>query len=737
MSKVGRLFREMRRRGVLHATAFYVLASWAVLQAADVLFPGAGIPGSAIKFVVIGAVLGFPLMLVFGWRYDITVSGILRTAPLQNEAGAVGLRLRRSDYFVLCGLGAAAVALVVGVSARVISEAGETAVVADTPAAAENSIAVLPFVNMSSDPDSEYLGDGITEELLNSLSNLTRLHVAARTSSFFFKGKNEPVQSIGRQLGVRTILEGSVRRDGNRIRITAQLVDAERGYHLWSQTFDRQIGDIFAIQEEIAESIASALEITVLNKESRSLAKAPTESIDAYDLYLLAQFHREHRNRESIAKSIELFKQALEQDDHFALGYAGLAASYLYQAYYNDLAPERVVELTTPLIQKALELDPLLAEGYSIEGSVRLLVRDFAAADTAYRKALELKPNYAAVWSNLGFSLVLQSRLKEAADAYRKSEALDPLNANLKFNIGALSMLTGQYDAGREALVRVTELAPERNRVEAAIAHWCTVYGRFEEAMRWAMKALDREPESATSAATLAQIYGDLGLWDKAWEYISIALANSPDNDSFIDLTADYYFQSGNYAGFTAFVDQQYDKIDPLAPSRLSPTNKTRYRWHGMAALSEGNYVQAIDDLTDAAGGPSGIASAVYDDIRPLKYLAYAEQMQGRHEEADALLQQCLELATASLEQGWATPTIHYRTAQVYALLGRTDDAIEQLRTAIDKGWRAAGGLEKDPLWTPLQGDVRFQEIVTRVNNDIRLQRERITRLMDEGWPDL
>ena len=417
MSKVGLLFQETHRRGVLQSAAVYIVGAGVLLQAAKVLFPGAGIPDSAIVFVFIGTVLGFPLVMVFGWMYDIGGKGIKRTPSAHDADTEDGLPLRRSDYFLLSGLAALAVTLVLGVSINVAGEAEPIVAAVDEPPVAENSIAVLPFVNMSNDPDNDYFGDGIADELLNELVNLTSLHVAARTSSFFFKGKNESIQSIGRQLGVGTVLEGSVRKSGNKIRITAQLINAADGFHLWSQTFDRKIGDIFAIQEEIAAAITTALKVDVLSKESSQLAAAPTESADAYDYYLLGQYHREQRNPDSLEKSIELFKQALALDDRFALAYTALALSYLYQAYVSDLAPERVVELTGPLLEKSLQLDPKLVKAHATQASVRLLVRDFAAADAGFRKVLKLRPNDSGTWSNLGFSLVLQSRLNEAAEA--------------------------------------------------------------------------------------------------------------------------------------------------------------------------------------------------------------------------------------------------------------------------------------------------------------------------------
>ena len=730
MNRVGSIFKELRNRGVLQAAAFYIVAAWVLLQASDVLFPGAGIPESAIRFVFTGALLGFPLVMIFGWMYDITGKGIRRTPPARSHSDD-NLPLKRSDYLVLSVLASLGTVLLATVALRVVAEIDT---IESAPAdfqAADNSIAVLPFVNLSNDPENEYFGDGMAEELLNELANLNSLHVAARTSSFYFKGKREPISAMGRKLRVKTILEGSVRRSGDRIRVTAQLINASDGYHLWSKNYDVEAGDIFVIQEEIARSIASTLEVKLLGEESRRLAAAPTKNFDAYDYYLLALHHREARNPESLAKSVELLQQALDLDGRFAPAYAALASSYLYQAYFSDLSPERVGELTEPLIEKSLELDPDLPEAHAARASVRLLLHDFPGAETGFRRALELKPNYAGAWSSLGWTLVRQSRLDEAAAAYEKSEQLDPLNASLQYNIAALRMLTGNYEEGIEYFESVIRLAPERARTEAALAHWTNVYGRYEEAAHWVRRVLEREPDSTSAPESLATIYTNLGMWDEARDAIARAQETSADDTKHELWLANHHYLTGDHAKFASVVGDAYQKIDKLAASRYSPTNMQRYLWHGIVSLLEGNYVQAENDFTDAAGGKEGIENVVYDHITPVKYLALALSRQGKTEDARALLEKCKVLAEGALEQGWATPTIYYRYAQVLALLGEKDEAVTQLKQAFKQGWLKAARLERDPLWDSLRDDVRFQATVTDVNLELERQREAIPELLD------
>jgi tetratricopeptide (TPR) repeat protein len=530
-------------------------------------------------------------------------------------------------------------------------------------------------------------------------------------------------------------LEGSVRRSGNRIRVTAQLINAVDGYHLWSDNFDRELGDVFAIQEEIARAITDSLKVRLHANESKQLASVPTENFEAYDFYLLGQFYREKRNPADLDKSIDLFQQALDLDDRFAPAYSALAASYLYQAYYDDLPSEKVQALTDPLLDRCLELDPLSAEAHATRSSVRLLLSDFAAAEEGYGKALEMKPNYAGAWSNLGFALVRQSHLKEAATAYSRSEALDPLNSTLKFNIGALRMLTGHYSDGLQSFKTVLQIAPDRTRTENAIAYWSISYGRFEEAARWSKRAAEREPESPGTFSLLSRLYGSLGMWDQSLDAALRAYELAPERVLYLSGVAYHYFLVGDHARLASFVDDEYSKIDPLAPAGSSPMNRIRYFWHGFLALLEGDYLQAVADLTDAAGGEEGIADAVYDEISTLKHLALALRRQGRDEEADALLEQCLGLSREALEQGWATPAIFYRIAQIHALRGDAVSAVQYLREAVDKGWRAAADLEMDPLWSNMQDDADFQNIIMEVNDDIRQQRQKVAQLLGNHLP--
>lgn len=330
--------KEARRRRVFRVVALYAVGAWVALQAADLAFPGFGIADSAIRYVWIGAIMGLPVALVFAWRYDIVGGQIVRTPAVDIEAD---LSIRRADYVVLATL-----AIVVAVIASgLVAEISETRVTETTqfPITDLNpkSIAVLPFINMSGNDENAYFSLGITEELLHLLARIPDLKVSSRTSSFHYAGKDVPLKVIAAELGVRNILEGSVRRASNRVRITAQLIDAMSDTHLWSGTYDREVLDIFTVQDEIAKAITGELRV---NLASTDQPVRPTENEAAYDKFLRGlHFIRQDRTQEAFFRARDYFKAAIDLDPNYPRAHAQLAMSLIALGNWRMLAPEKVL----------------------------------------------------------------------------------------------------------------------------------------------------------------------------------------------------------------------------------------------------------------------------------------------------------------------------------------------------------------------------------------------------------
>lgn len=400
-----KLFAEVRRRGLLGTAAIYIASASGILQGGATVIPILELPEWTSRVLLGALVAGFPVAMALAWFFDIGRRGISRTPDAPAAA------------------------------------------VPALPAPA-HSVAVLPFVNMSSDPEHEYFSDGIAEELLNSLAALPELKVAARTSSFAFKGQTTDIRSIAHQLGVRNVLEGSSRWAGNRVRITAQLIEAERGYHLWSQTYDRELEDIFAIQTEIAVAIADALKLHLGRESAAALhVHAPTTNMDAYHCYLRGRHVWQRRGEQAIRTAIEQYREAIALDPQFARAYASLAAAYAVLHEYTGEPREQSFALARPLAHKALELDPTLAEPHGVLSYMHSWLWEWEDSEQSLKRALELDPNEPQLhqwYSNL---LNDVARHDDALAEARAAYELDPVSPIVNSVLALCHSVRGEDEA--------------------------------------------------------------------------------------------------------------------------------------------------------------------------------------------------------------------------------------------------------------------------------------------------
>ena len=325
----------------------------------------------------------------------------------------------------------------------------------------KNSIAVLPFVDMSPQKDQEYFCDGMTEELINRLSNIKELKVPARTSAFMFKGKAEDVREIGRKLNVRIVLEGSIRKMGNQLRVTAQLVNIADGFHLWSETYDRELMDVFDTWDEIALTIADKLKFTLLAKEKAKVTKRYTENIEPYNLYLKGRWYWNKWTEADIRKAMDCFQAAIDIDPNYALAYAGLAEAYNTLSHYSIVRPEEIYPKAKELALKALSLDKTLAEAHTVLGYVLVYYDwDWESGEREFKAAIALKPDDVTAHHLYSYFLVIMNRYEEAFSEIRKALAVDPLNMITNRTLGDFYYHSGQYDRAIESLKKTIEMEP-------------------------------------------------------------------------------------------------------------------------------------------------------------------------------------------------------------------------------------------------------------------------------------
>ncbi|MGH7594167.1 MAG: protein kinase domain-containing protein [Gemmatimonadales bacterium] len=419
------------------------------------------------------------------------------------------------------------------------------------------SIAVLPFVNMSNDPENEYFTDGIAEEIINALTKIQSLRVAARTSAFAFKGKNEDISEIGRKLKVGTVLEGSVRKAGNRLRVTAQLVNVADGYHLWSERYDRQLEDVFAIQDEIAGNIVRALRVVLSDEEKRAIEKAPTENVEAYDYYLRGrQFFHQFR-RTGIQFARRMFERAIEIDPAFALAYAGIADACSFLYMYWDGSNSNL-ESAVSASRKALEIDPELAEAHASRGFALTLSRQYEEAREQFETAIRINPNLYEAHYLYARACFQERKFEEAVRHYEDAarvrpedyQALllltTPLNSLGRTEEGAASLRRGLQVAERHL-----ELNPDDARALSLGASALTELGEPTRALEWAARALAIDPNDSGVLYNVACVYSLAGERGDALRCLEQAVQNGfghrewLENDSDLDqLRADPRFEA-------------------------------------------------------------------------------------------------------------------------------------------------------------------------------------------------
>jgi adenylate cyclase len=378
------------------------------------------------------------------------------------------------------------------------------------------SIAVLPFTNMSADIENEYFCDGLAEELLNALAKIEDLKVAARTSAFSFKNKNVEVSEIGRVLKVSTILEGSVRKSGNRLRITVQLVNASDGYHLWSERYDREIQDIFDVQDEITLAVVDALKVKLLGREKAAVLKRYTDNAEAYQLYLRGRFFWNKRTPEAFEKAIEAFGQAIKLDSDYALAYSGLADCYTFIGYYEAFSPREISPKARAAAFKALELDDTLAEPHASVGVIKFFYEfDYLEAEKQFKQAIEINPNYASAHHWYSSLLAVQGRFDEAIGAADKSLKIDPLTPIVNANSARNLYLARRYKEAIEVALRTLEIAPDFFFANWALGISYGQIGLYDKAIESLQKAtLSRDV--GHMKADLGRVLAEAGRTDEA-----------------------------------------------------------------------------------------------------------------------------------------------------------------------------------------------------------------------------
>jgi len=660
------ILESLRRRRVFRAVGGYAIFAWLTLQVADVVTGPLGFPPWTMTVVVLIVVLGFLTTIVLAWTLQITDAGVVIDTSPDGIGPGSEIKLRSVDYVI-----AVTLILILGFLSYQLVDRDDAVYIAtesgqfrlptiEAGPISPNSIAVLPFVNLGADREQEFLGLGLAEEVLNLLANIKELKVPSRQMSFQYKDGETDIQDIARKLRVKNILEGSVQGDGSELRITAQLIDAESGYHLWSQTYKRENTSMLAIRDEIAQSVVDSLRVVLSVESETVMLAAPTQSKDAYDYYLQGlTYLRRPKTDQTLTNAEGLFRRALDLDPDYAKAHAGLCEVYLGK--YQQFSSTEHVEPAELACNSALSHDPNLPEIHAALGSLYRYTGEYDKAELAFQRAIVLDPQLEPGFYGLGRVYMAQNRLDEAEQLFkyavqlepgywgtylalgnfylefgRPAEAITPfrrvteLNPNYAMgfnNLGAALYNSGDVEKGEEAFLRSVEISP----TQLALSNVGTMYyniGRFEDAVGMFRKATEMAPQ-------------DFTLWGR------LAAANR-----FVAGKEDEATQN-----FRTAIELAEENL------RINP-----------------------------------------NDHKTLAYIASYYANEGEFDKADSAISQAKQI-------GPSDPHVHYFHAHVEIQRGDTDAAITALERAGELGY-SVDAIANDPDFAALRSDARFRAII-------------------------
>ena len=495
-------FAELKRRNVYKVAVAYIVGGWALSQGIAQVFPVFDIPNWVIRLLVLLIIIGLPIALVLAWMFELTPQGIKRTETA--DAMPAAARKKHAWIYVVVIGGLLSIGLFFLGRYSAATRPGQSS---ELPA---KSIAVLPFDNLSRDPDNAYFCEGVQDEILTRLAKVADLKVISRTSTQHFKSAPENLPQIAKQLGVTNILEGSVQKANDQVRVNVQLINAMTDAHLWADTYDRKLTDIFVVESEIAKTIAETLQAKLTGSEKSSIAKTPTLNPEAYELYLKGRFFWNKRTGADLRKSIEYFNEAIAKDANYALAYAGLADSYLLLSSYESVSPRESLPPARAALKKALELDDSLAEAHASLGLLATLELELNRANNELERAIQLKPNYATAHHWLALGLMTLGRFDPAIAEGKRAVELDPLSLIINADFSWLYFNAHRYDEAEAQARKVLEMDSRFFLAHYYLGAVLQLKGHLTEAIPEFQKAFELNKD-LYSLAMLGQAYARNG----------------------------------------------------------------------------------------------------------------------------------------------------------------------------------------------------------------------------------
>ena len=721
-----KFWADLRRRRVIRMAGLYIVGAWVIFQIADIFFPAWGIPDSALRYLLYAATLCFPVALVFSWYYDITPYGITKT----RKAGAdesIDFSLKRKDYLVLAGLLLVAGTVIYNNLNRVVQSVGDQPVVS-VPASEKppNSLAVLPFENLDTNEQTGFFSDGVSEEILHRLASIRTLKVIGRQSSFAFGGADMGLDKISDILGVRYLLNGSIRRAGDQVRVTAPLVD-DSGFQVWSESFDGDLKGIFKFQSEIAEKVASEItrELIVLKSP---VAAQITESTEAYRYYLIGReyFNRRPDNWEQ--QAAEAYRNSIAADPEYAPPYAGLSVVIRMGAGSGTF--KEIVAEAERLIERSLELDPLLAEGWMAKGLPNMGDPDFdfeeAIRNLEY--ALELNPNLASAynWLAICFNRINDS---EGMDrARQRGLSVDPLHPVLLMNSADSYLAQNDFEGWKREIMRLLDLPEPPTLVYMVLSSKHQEYGFLSEALKLTKQhiRLSRVAEAVQNLPQIIYLYDALGMPEMADYWLERYKSHEVDLIEFNIVKGELAILRGQFDEFVTGLDWVLDEmsVDVKDPPGFL------VRDIGILLSLKGDF-EAANLLLERYLNPDQPVTDINnnsDEIFLIHLLALNYEKAGQQEKAITMLNRAEQITANMLSLGnfVSYPDNQLSPALNFAARGDPTSSAQALRTAFEAGWRNYYSERHWPTWRGAWESEEFVPVVADIVTAIEQQRAEV-----------
>jgi TolB-like protein len=725
-------FNELKRRNVFRVGIAYAVTAWLLIQVSDILLDSIGAPPWVLQTLFVVLAVGFVIALFFAWAFELTPEGVKRESEVDRSQSITHVTGQKLNYTII-----ALLALALGYFAwdKFVVQPGRTASepgVADTaevaPAEETHAIAVLPFVNMSEDASNEYFSDGLTEEVLNILAKIKEVRVAGRTSSFAFKGKDDDLRTIGEKLNVQSILEGSVRKDEarNRVRITAQLVDVKDGYHLWSETYDRDLNDIFAIQEEIARKVADALKVTLLGEDEARIAAQAVTDLSAYDLYLRGLEQLNKFSFSALNEARTIFTQAIEQDPNYVPAQLKLAQSLLDLAFTGAISNDEAVEVARPLLTSILEKDTANAEAHVLMARVMGVVRDDSGMQQELQLALDSDPRNVEALKVTGRFIFFNGDVDKGREYVEEAERIDPYSIDVIWNLMAFNAFTGQPEQTLPYAQRTAEIQPENPNRYWGPGMAYLLNGQLSTSLGYQVKAAGVDPDDPELPAGIASVWLDLGDPEQAESWAKLADELGADQPSPI-ITRVQLYQYREQYGLAA--DMARRALDRNLDNRMGSNNVLR-RTYVANLIRQGDVQQAIDfyftQFPGAFSTPFDLGKLPSGRNEHLLEIALLMRMQDPASPRASELIDAAEQGMLSIDERFLPWQRALDRAAVAAVRNDQPRALEQLYRAYDLGlrfrWRNL--LLSNITFNSLHEAPEFKRLIAMLEDDMQSQRE-------------